>query len=100
MDESKDWIMQDGLPLLGKLLEARNERGDTALLMACINKDYAIIELLIESGADAKALDQDGNTAVLLAASSAVIDSIPSKEISPTIHKVILIIKFFLNFLN
>jgi len=88
VDESKDWIMPDGLPLLGKLLEARNERGDTALLMACINRDYALVELLIESGADAKAFDRDGNTAIRLAASSAAVDEIPSKETSPTIHKV------------
>jgi len=94
VDESKDWVMSDGLPLLGKLLEAPNERGYTALLIACLQKDYAIAELLIESGADAKALDQDGNTAILLAASSTAI-AIPSKENSPAIFKVFLIIYSF-----
>ncbi len=94
MDKSKDWVMSDGLPLLGKLLEAPNERGYTALLIACLQKDCAIAELLLESGADAKALDQDGNTAILLAASSTAI-AIPSKGNSPAIFKVFLIIYSF-----
>ena len=86
--EAKDWIMLDDLPLLGKLLEARNEKGETALLIACRNKDFALVELLVESGADLKAVDEDGNTAILLAASSTAPDDIPSKENSPSIFKV------------
>ena len=88
LEDSKDWILLDRLPLLGKLLEAKNENGETALLIACRNKDFALVELLVESGADVKAVDRDGNTAILLAASSTAPDDIPHKENSPSIFKV------------
>ena len=88
LKESKNWILLDKLPLLGKLLEAKNENGETALLIACRNKDFALVELLVEFGADVKAVDKDGNTAILLAASSTAPDDIPHKENSPSIFKV------------
>ncbi len=89
MDESKDWITSDKLSLLGKLLEARNESGMTALLISCQCQDYAIVELLVEAGADVNATDQYGNTATILAASSQDKKMpIPAKELSPTICQV------------
>ncbi len=72
-------------------LEAKNESGMTALLIACWKRDYAIIELLVEAGADVTAIDrQSGNGAILLAASSPAEDQIPSEELSPGISKVLL----------
>ena len=88
LEESKGWILLDKLPLLGKLLEAKNENGETSLLIACRNKNFALVELLVESGADVKAVDKDGNTAILLAAFSTAPDDIPHKENSPSIFKV------------
>ena len=75
--------------LLASLLEMTNESEKTALLIACEKKDYGIIELLVEAGADLKASDADGNSAILLAAFSNVPDAIPCKILSPTIFKVI-----------
>ena len=88
LEESKGCILLDRLPLLGKLLEAKNENGETALLIACRNKDFALVEVLVEYGADVKAVDKDGNTAILLAACSTAPDDIPHKENSPSIFKV------------
>ena len=96
VEESKDWITLENLPLLGKLLEARDESGMTALLIASQCQDYAIVELLVEAGADVNATDQDGNTAIILAAANQDI-SIPSKERSPKIFRVCI---HFYNNLN
>ena len=77
------------MPLLEKLLEARDESGMTALLIASQVQDYAIVELLVEAGADVNATDKHGNTAIILVASSQDENSsIPSKERSPTIYRV------------
>ena len=97
VDGSKGWMLLDGSPLLAKLLEAKHENGSTALLIACRNKDYGTVELLVEAGADVRALDQDGNTAILLAASSPATEEIPSKELSPAIFKVIIEFYFTLS---
>ena len=91
VNESNDVIILDRSPVLKNLLEAKNESGLTALLIACNNKDYNIVELLVEAGADAKVLDQQGNTAIILAASSPAQDEIPSPESSPAIYKVCFI---------
>ncbi len=75
----------------GSHLEVKNEYGQTALLMACQQKNYAVVELLVEAGADLKAVDKDGNTALILAVSNAYYDlvqSVPLKELSPFIFKV------------
>lgn len=61
----------DGTSQLEKLLEAKNETEMTALLIASFKKDTKIIELLIELGSDVKAVDRDGNTPIILAASIA-----------------------------
>ena len=73
--------------LLSSLLEAKNESGKTAFLMAS-QKDCSLIELLVEAGADVNAADQDGNTAILLAAYCPFKDVTPSKDFSPAIFKV------------
>jgi len=89
VNESKDWITSDKSPLLGKLLEAKNESGMTALLISCQCQDYSIVELLVEAGADFNATDEDGNTTTILAASSQDKKiSIPTKESSPIIYQV------------
>jgi len=56
--------------------------------MACHRIDYASVELLVKAGADVKAVDEDLNTAILLAASSPEEDHIPTKDLSPSIFKV------------
>ena len=76
---------------LGSNLETKNEHGQTALLMACHQKNYAVIELLVEAGADLQAVPKVGNTALILAVSNAyydVVQSIPLKELSPSIFQV------------
>jgi len=74
----------------GKLLESRNTSGMTALLIAVSQKNYALIELLISAGADLKAADQNGDTALILAASHPMRkDSNPPKDLlSPSLIKV------------
>lgn len=99
ISESIGWIMMGGSTLSSNLLEAKDHSGATALLIACKDKDYAMIELLVDSGADVKAVDQNGNTAILLSASSPDPDEIPTNEISPAIFKVKYFLKFvFLTF--
>ena len=73
-----------------KILDAKDEDGMTALLIACQKKDYALIELLSEAGADATILDGSGSTAVVLAASNpAENDEIVTPLNYPAIFKVI-----------
>jgi len=50
---------------LKRLLEARNLSGMTVLLVAVEQRDYALIELLIGAGADLKAVDENGYTALI-----------------------------------
>ncbi len=79
--------------LLTHLLEMKNDSGKTAILISCQNKDYALVEFLVEAGADLRAVDQDGNSAIILAASSTAEDETLSKVLSPTICRV------FINFM-
>jgi len=53
-----------------------NTNGKTALHLACEHqqKDAATIKLLVEAGADTKALDYEGNSAAILAISSSPFD--------------------------
>ncbi len=61
----------------------------TALLIASQKKNYALIELLSEAGADAKILDGNGCSAILLAASNpAENDEILTPQNYPAILKV------------
>jgi len=71
-----------------KPIDTQNESGQTALMVACQKKDYATIELLVEAGADVNAVDEEGNTAIILAISSVEEDVAPKKEFSPFIFKV------------
>lgn len=81
-----------------KLLDAKNEDGMTPLLIACQKKDYALIELLSEAGADAKILDRNGCSAVLLAASNpAENDEILTQQNYPAIFKVNFFLKFIVS---
>ena len=73
---------------LARLLEAKDECGRTAFIIACQKMDYAVIELLIEAGADVKSVDQDKNTSILSAVTGAGNDAVPSKDLSPSIFKV------------
>ena len=81
-----------------ELLEARNTRRMTALLIAVSLRDWALIELLVGAGADVKAADENGDTALILAVTN------PSKEdcnppkdlLSPALQKVI---KFLIDYL-
>lgn len=94
MTLSKTKITPDGSSLLKNLLEVKNESNMTALLIGCQLKNPALIELLVEAGANCKALDEKSNTSILLVASSLAKDSAPTKELCPSIFKVIY--SFFL----
>ena len=72
-------------------LEMKNGAGWTALAIACRNKSIAIIELLIDAGANVKFLDQEGNSAIIHVALSTEKDKIPSMDLCPSIYKVTLI---------
>ena len=53
---------------LKRLLEARNKSGTTALMIAVDQRDFPLIELLIgTAGADVKAVDGNGDTALIRA---------------------------------
>ena len=77
---------------LEKLLEAKNNDGMTALLIASQKKNCALIEILIKDGASLKAVDKDGRTSIILAASSSDEDQVPTEKLSPEIFKVFLLI--------
>ena len=77
------------LSRLKKLLETADKSGKTPFLYSCSYKNCAAIELLAEAGADLKGTDNDGNTAIILVASSSSEDLIPSKEDSPENFKVV-----------
>ena len=53
---------------LESLLEAKTTSGMTALLIAVDQRDLPLIELLIGAGADTKAVDENKETALTLAA--------------------------------
>ena len=73
----------------GKILEAKNTSGMTALLIAISQKSYDLIELLISAGADLKAVDFNGDTALILASSHPTRkDAIPKNLLSPSLLKV------------
>jgi len=51
---------------------------------------YPMIELLVDAGADLKAVDENGNTAAIIADSSSIMTLVPIKTDSPEIFKVLL----------
>jgi len=76
------------LSRLEKLIETADKFGRTPLLDSFRCKASATIELLVEAGADLKATDNDGNTAIILAASSSFQEWFFGKEDSPRLFKV------------
>ena len=72
-----------------QLIDAKRLDGKTALLLACQKKNCAAIELLVEAGADTMAVELEGNTALILVASSPDEDQIPTEELSPILYEVI-----------
>ncbi len=76
---------------LKRLLEARNLSGMTVLLVAVEQRDYALIELLIGSGAELKAVDENGDSALIRASTNLSEDECypPDVLLSPTLLKVI-----------
>lgn len=74
---------------LEKFLETVDKFGETPLLYSCFYKNCATIELLTEAGADLKRSDKEGNTAIILVASSTSNDQqFPTKKDSPRLFKV------------
>ena len=76
---------------LEKFLETVDKFGDTPLLHSCFYKNCATIELLTEAGADLKRSEKDGNTAIILVASSSSKSNdqqVPTIEDSPRLFKV------------
>ncbi len=75
--------------ILKQFLDSKNDSGLTSLLIACSLQDYALIELLVESGADVKATDADGNTAIIhLANSFSKKNEMPYYERLPNLYMV------------
>jgi len=85
---------QEAVPnlLLYNLLEAKAKSGKTAFLISVLQRDYPTIELLIDYGANIKAVDGQSNSAFMVIAEDLEWDDIPSKEICPAIYEVIKII--------
>jgi ankyrin repeat protein len=74
------------------LLEAKTKSGMTALLIAVDQRDFPLIELLIRAGADTKAMDCNGDTAMILATKNPSQEDchLPKDLVSPSLHKVII----------
>ena len=68
-------------------LEAENNIGWTAFLLSCYQKDYALMELLLEAGADVWALDRNENSALMIALNTLDFP-LPSEEQCPSIYEV------------
>lgn len=74
---------------LKKLLETPfNKIGDTILLRSCYHVDYAMIEFLVDAGADMTCTNLEGNTAIHMLAACLRKENIPSKELFPCIAQV------------
>jgi len=48
-------------------VNARDDNGETALIMAVFNEQIKIVELLLEAGADVNVMAVNGETALMLA---------------------------------
>jgi ankyrin repeat protein len=77
--------------LLGANVNAANQDGDTALILAAANGRTNIVSVLIAAGADVKAANQDGNTALTLATREGhdetafrLLDAMPPQETPPS----------------
>lgn len=77
---------------LEEILEAKGTGGMTALLIAVSKKDYVLIELLMDAGADMNVTDENGDTALIHAAKNKDPSFkywIPPEDLlSPTLLKV------------
>jgi len=98
VDNSKNKVLPDGSSLLKKLLEVKNESGMTALLIACQLKNHALIELLVEAGADLNAVNLKCQTAILLVAISSAAEEITTMDLAPAIFKVFYCFEAFIRF--
>ena len=59
------------------LLETKDLMGMTPFLLACRQKDYATIDLLVNTGADHYAVDNVGNSAITTVAIHMKMDEFP-----------------------
>jgi hypothetical protein len=64
-EELRRWF-QDGLPI-----EHRDEHGRTLLMVACRHGDQALVQFLLESGADPNARSPGGTTPLMYAKTAA-----------------------------
>ena len=84
-----DHIASSGTDRFKAILEAKIQSDMTSFLIACKTIDYGLIDLLVEAGADVKAVKNDGCTACRLVALSSCVDGQkPSTKSSPYIFKV------------
>ena len=77
---------------LKRLLEARHISETTALMIAVDQMDIPLIELLIRTGADVKAVDANGNTALIRATNNLSEEDVgnpPKNLLSPFLLKVL-----------
>ena len=75
---------------LESLLEAKTTSGMTALLIAVDQRDLPLIELLIGAGADTNAVDENADTALILAARNPLEENcnFPTDVLSPSLLQV------------
>ncbi len=67
--------LTDRLLRAGADVKAANRYGVTAIYLACVNGNAAIIEQLIKAGADANAAGREGETALMTAARTGHVDA-------------------------
>jgi len=58
-------------------------------MVACCQKDYGTMDILIRAGADLGAVDNEGNDAIALAATHLKKEDVPPKDLSLEILKVL-----------
>ena len=64
---AQDGIIRDLLDA-GADINARDNKGKTALMFATVNGYQLVVQTLVDSGADVNSLDKEGNTALIMAA--------------------------------
>ena len=71
------------LPLGGADLEAKDARGNTAFLHACLQDSAEAVAALVEAGCDTAVTSSDGETGLMLAAQSGSAATVQARDAHP-----------------